>query len=171
MGELITFKVKVKKMNATAVRNVTINDVAQYFLSQESMTHKKLQKLCYYAYAWNLALHDEYLFTDKFQAWVHGPVSPGLYQEYKVYGWNEIPQPGELPQSVQENERIMNILELVYNSYRDFDGDELEILTHQEDPWLNARGGIPEHFPSNSVIEDRIIREYYRNVFEADQNI
>ena len=29
-----------------------IMDVARLFLSQESMSHKKLQKLCYYAQAW-----------------------------------------------------------------------------------------------------------------------
>lgn len=33
-----------------------LNTVAQYFLSKESMSLKKLQKLVYYAYGWTLAL-------------------------------------------------------------------------------------------------------------------
>jgi uncharacterized phage-associated protein len=56
----------------------TIQQIAQWFLCKESMTHKKLQKLCYYAQAWNLALHNSELFEDRFEAWVHGPVSPVL---------------------------------------------------------------------------------------------
>ena len=30
----------------------TILDVAAWFLLKEDMTHKKIQKLCYYAEAW-----------------------------------------------------------------------------------------------------------------------
>lgn len=171
MGELLYLKAKVKKMTAIAVRNITINEVAQYFLSKESMTHKKLQKLCYYAYAWNLTLHDEFLFEDKFQAWIHGPVEPNLYQQYKGYGWNDIPQVDTMPGSIEEDERAKSILELVYASYGDFDGDELEFLTHQEAPWLNARCGISDHSPSNNVIDDDVIKSYYLNVFENGQNI
>ena len=33
--------------------------LARAFLSIDSMTHKKLQKLCFYAKAWYLALYDE----------------------------------------------------------------------------------------------------------------
>ena len=38
---------------------LTIFDVANYFRSKEEMTHKKLQKLVYYAYAWYIALYNE----------------------------------------------------------------------------------------------------------------
>ena len=45
----------------------TIFDVADWFLSKEAMTPKKLQKLCYYYKAWGLALYyyyDEDLLLD-----------------------------------------------------------------------------------------------------------
>ena len=35
----------------------SIGNIADWFLSQSSMTHKKLQKLCYYLQAWSLALY------------------------------------------------------------------------------------------------------------------
>ena len=57
-----------------------IRKVAQYFLSKESMSHKKLQKLCYYAQAWYLANYGKPLMPNRFEAWVHGPVSPDLYR-------------------------------------------------------------------------------------------
>jgi len=34
----------------------SVLNIAQCFLSKQGMTHKKLQKLCYYAQAWHLAL-------------------------------------------------------------------------------------------------------------------
>ena len=70
----------------------TVFDVANWFLSKESMTPKKLQKLVYYAYSWYLTLVNESkddltakLFTSRLEAWVHGPVFPELYQKYKGY--------------------------------------------------------------------------------------
>lgn len=75
-----------------------LNTVAQYFLSKESMSLKKLQKLVYYAYGWTLALLNEslenmeyHLFPNRIEAWVHGPTIPDLYHKYKSYGWNDIP--------------------------------------------------------------------------------
>ena len=36
-----------------------IYDIAKWFLSQSSMTPKKLQKMVYYAYAWFITLMNE----------------------------------------------------------------------------------------------------------------
>ena len=36
----------------------SVFDIANWFLTKGQMTHKKLQKLCYYAKAWYLALYD-----------------------------------------------------------------------------------------------------------------
>ena len=62
------------------------------------MSHKKLQKLCYYAVAWHYALYDSQLVeNDEFEAWIHGPVSPSLWHEYKDYVWKPLPRyDGEL---------------------------------------------------------------------------
>lgn len=58
-----------------------IFDLAKAFLYISSMTNKKLQKLCFYAKAWYLALYDENLISEPFEAWVHGAVQPSLYQK------------------------------------------------------------------------------------------
>ena len=68
-----------------------IFDLADAFLCINSMTHKKLQKLCYYAKAWYLAINDTNIIKEPFEAWVHGAVQPALYQKYKVYGFGYIP--------------------------------------------------------------------------------
>ena len=71
----------------------SVKDIAKWFLSKGSMTHKKVQKLCYYAQAWYCALYDGTpLFEDDVQAWAHGPVIASLYPTFAAYKWNEIPQ-------------------------------------------------------------------------------
>ena len=144
----------------------TIYEVADAFLTMESMTHKKLQKLCYYAYSWHLALKGERLFPNGFEAWIHGPVDPHLYREYKEYGWQAIPAKQQTAVSVE----VYRFLEEVYESYGHLSGDQLEYLTHTEEPWIVARGGLPEYVPCNTPIADDVIQRYYLQLFEEGQN-
>jgi uncharacterized phage-associated protein len=67
----------------------TADAVADYLIALahergESVNNLKLQKLLYYAQAWHLALHDEPLFPEKFQAWMTGPVIPAMYPSRRI---------------------------------------------------------------------------------------
>jgi uncharacterized phage-associated protein len=142
---------------------IDITDVANWFLSRESMTHKKLQKLCYYAIAWGWTLNDKSIVdTHKnFQAWKHGPVSRHLYDTYKEYGWNDIPlYKGELKFFGGAEE----LLESVWLTYGDKGGNELEALSHSERPWIEARGALQPHEPSTNVIDTGVMKEFYESI-------
>ncbi len=148
---------KLKKGELDAI------DIANYFLSKESMSNKKLQKLCYYAQAWHYAFHDEGLFHQDVEAWVHGPVIKDLYKKFRIYKWNDIPCYDE---EVNVSVEVAEFLEDVYNKYGDFSGDELEILTHQELPWQEARGGLDEWEPSDKIINPVTMSDYYWGKYE-----
>ncbi len=150
----------------TMDREITIFDIANTFLAFESMTHKKLQKLCYYAQAWHLALYKKKLFDNDFQAWIHGPVCPELYREYKDYRWLEIEQT-DCDNNL--NNEIGDFLNEVYYTYGEFSGDDLEYLTHKEDPWKKARKDLEEWEPSHEKISEEIMKEYYWNVYQESQ--
>ena len=77
----------------------SVFEVANWFLTKEAMTHKKLQKLCYYAQAWCYALKGYRLMDTVFEAWVHGPVSPVLYDKFKCFRFNSIKLVGEVHSS------------------------------------------------------------------------
>ena len=146
-----------------------VRNIAKWFLSQDSMTHKKLQKLCYYAQAWYCALYDGApLFEDEIQAWVHGPVITSLYPVYADYKWNEIPKV-EFDASAFDS-KVLDILDAVYNTYGGFSGDQLENLTHSEKPWMEARGALKPWEPCTTPISCRTMREFYRREYEQDQN-
>lgn len=51
-------------------------DVALFFINkcsenEQKINNKKLQKLVYYAQAWNLAINGKKLFTANIEAWVN----------------------------------------------------------------------------------------------------
>lgn len=140
-----------------------INDVADEFLSIESMTQKKVQKLCYYAQGWYAAITLKKLYNDQLQAWIHGPVSPKLYERFKVYGYNKIPK----KESRTTNEELKGIVKQIYRIYGKLDGDQLEELTHQELPWINARKGLEAHESStNEICFDDLIYCFQSKLLE-----
>lgn len=157
---------KQEDKNNTNCGDGNIFDLAHAFLCIESMTHKKLQKLCYYAKAWYLALNDTNLIPESFEAWVHGAVQPSLYQEYKQFGFGYIPQ---YVNTCSIPEEFMSFSEDVYRAYGALTGDELEKLNHTEAPWLNARKGLKPWQGSNNIIKEEDMKTYYRSLIENEQ--
>lgn len=143
-----------------------IKETAKWFLEQKSMTPKKLQKLCYYAQAWHCALYNTPLFESRIEAWVHGPVSPVLYREYAKFKWNEIPQ---INSNIKASDTEQGILESVLETYGEFSGDQLEALTHSEQPWIEARGNAEEWQSCTNEITIASMQSYYYKKFEDAQ--
>nr|DAJ07132.1 MAG TPA: hypothetical protein [Caudoviricetes sp.] len=145
----------------------TAADVAKWFLSKKPMSPKKLQKMLYYAYAWTLTLTNDdindlsnRLFPNRFEAWVHGPVLPDIYQEYKPYGFHDIDE-STANDLVQFPTTIENILEQVWSVYGNYSADQLESITHQERHWQKARGNCNPIEYCNAQISDQDIYECY----------
>ncbi|MGU3395022.1 Panacea domain-containing protein [Priestia sp. D51] len=142
-------------------------DVARYFLHKSQsdsrpntkITHLKLQKLVYYAQAWHLAMLNRPLFDSRLEAWVHGPVSPELYNLYRPYGYQVIPH--IVASSFAFTKPMLEVLKAVWHIYGDKDAKELEKLTHSETPWLKARGNTPLDMAANTEISRDDMRDYY----------
>ena len=142
----------------------TIFDVANWFLSQSPLTHKKLQKLCYYAEAWSEALLGTSISKNAtFEAWVHGPVNYDLWRKYSHYGWNVIKQAEACPDFPPEKEEILGS---VWLTYKGLTGTQLETLTHREDPWKNQRVGLSPFERSNNIIQVEDMAKYYRALYD-----
>jgi len=134
---------------------------------QEPITNLKLQKLLYYAQGWHLALYGQPLFDDPIQAWPHGPVVPRIYGEYKHWRWNPIADEVASPKL---SDHVSEHLKEVMDVYGALTAYHLEQLTHKEEPWTIARAGIPYDEPSNEVITQASMTEYFRKVAAANAN-
>ncbi|MGL5050091.1 MAG: Panacea domain-containing protein [Fusobacteriaceae bacterium] len=134
-----------------------VADYIVYKLNEEGLeiTHLKLQKLLYFSQKESLKSNNIPLFEDDFEAWVHGPVIPKIYKFYACYGWNNIPANYFKPILFQQDKTI---IKKVLDKFKCFAGRELEDLSHDEIPWINARKGLLFSSPSNKIITKESIR-------------
>src|SRR5580693_3570184 len=115
------------------------------------LTNLKLQKLLYYAQAWYLALRGKELFAEEFQAWVHGPALPSQYQRFKKFEWRPIVQEGISRPKVKDPDILAHLIEIV-DVFGVETASALEMMTHNEKPWQEARKGIPIDQVSKQII-------------------
>jgi uncharacterized phage-associated protein len=140
-------------------------DVAKHIIDTfasegKPITNLKLQKLLYYGQARNLGLRNEPLFRDQIEAWVHGPVVPSVFAEYRGFRWRPITGVSldRAPLTKKSTEHIDELISV----YGDFDGPTLERMTHGEDPWKLARLGLSPDASSNNVISLESMKQSYQ---------
>lgn len=151
----------------------SINDVCNYVifrLTQEGgsfLSHLKLQKILFYIQSWSLAYDKVPLFDGKFQAWIHGPVNRSIYNRFKdsKYMYSSINM-SDVDNTVDlsfpmfnadETEFINSVLE----AYAPFSDVQLEKMTHDEKPWLDARDGIASYERCEVEIDENTMQSFY----------
>ena len=151
-------------------KDITVFDIAKFFSSKQVMSHKKLQKLVYYAYAWYIALYNESVddintrlcVDTQFEAWVHGPVCRKLYNICSDH-YGTVPKyDGELHHLITGE--LKSYLENIYDTFGKYTGDELESMTHLEMPWQNARDNLLPSVPSKKIISEADMFIYYNSL-------
>lgn len=150
---------------SSVTKKVNVLTVADYFLykankEKKLLTNKKLQKLVYYAQAWSLVLNKKKLFSEPIEAWVHGPAVRILYGQYKNFGFNPIIKKVE-EGSLKIAPKDKQLLDEVWNVYGKLDASYLEMLTHSEQPWRDARNGLQNHQSSDSEITTKAMKSFY----------
>ncbi len=155
-----------------------IHDVCDYLIIKLRdggvfLNFLKLHKLLYYLQAWNLAFGRGRLFDEKFQAWVHGPVSRQVYDRFKdtktLYSSVDRADMRSTfdPTVITDADRAT--IDSILETYADFSGDQLEEMTHQEDPWINARRGYGPAERCEVEISESDMRQYYSARLEHAQ--
>jgi uncharacterized phage-associated protein len=153
-------------MRATTRKPLKVQDIGRYFIhlsnkENKPITNKKLQKLVYYAQAWSLVLNNKKLFSEPIEAWVHGPAVRSLYIKYKEFGFSPIKEE-ILSNSVEDiPTNTKELLDEIWRVYGRLDAGYLEMLTHSEKPWLEAREGLQSYENSSNEISTKTIKEFY----------
>jgi len=153
---------------------MNMNDVCDYIILKlteggQKVNLLKLHKLVYYTQAWSLAIHKRPLFTGKFQAWVHGPVSRDLYDRfasvtpvgaplYATVDASDLREDFD-PAQIGEDDRAL--IDAVLEVYGGFSGAQLEEMTHEEDPWREARKGYRPSQRCEVEIDETLMATYY----------
>jgi uncharacterized phage-associated protein len=150
---------------------ITINDCADFIIVKTTadghgLNLLKLQKLCFYAQAWHLAIENDQLFDGRFEAWVHGPVNRALYKRFRdTHSLYASVTEKDLSANFRDRDfpdAASNHIEMVLETYAGLSGTQLEELTHREEPWLRARGGLPPNARCEAEIDEGLMKTYYR---------
>ena len=138
----------------------TVFDVAKYILQQRgTMSTWKLQKLCYYSQAWSLAWTGRPLFEEEFQAWANGPVCPALFNVHRHRFYIDESAISGDADALDPDQK--DTIDTVLKSYGGMEPYELRELTHQEEPWRLARGGVPDGESCAAVISMDSMGRFY----------
>lgn len=140
-------------------------DISKYIInffqkSGDPITNLKLQKLLYYIQGWHLALHEEAAFTEPLQAWVHGPAQSQVYSQYKKFRWNPINETITAPVI---NDNLKKHIDEVLSVYGTETAYALEHRTHLENPWKDARKGLPPDAESTAEITLESMKAYFKD--------
>ena len=144
--------------------------ISNYILKHYGpMSHLKLQKLLFYCDAYHLAYFDKQLISDKFEAWVHGPVSRKVYQKlsgksilYSDVSYSKIDKIDEDTEFDNLTLSQKELLNSVLEELNPWTGLQLEKATHNEDPWIKARRGYGEADKCTVEIDKELTRTYYK---------
>lgn len=127
----------------------------------DGLTNLKLQKLLYYAQAWYIVLYGKKLFDQDFEAWVHGPAIRPVYGYFKDFSYSPITPErriAAIPAHVKKH--LSDILQ----SFGGYSAYQLELMTHSEAPWLNARRGLAPDESSRNIISVDDMKKFYSNM-------
>lgn len=155
---------------------VTALDVAGYVYKRVGWVDAwKLGKLTYFAQAWHLAWDGRPLFDDQFEAWPDGPVVPKLHRVNKFdrrekFGPWGTELPGANPDALSP--AAASMVDAVLAFYGDKGSRELVDLTHEDFPWINARGELGPRERSSQLLSTSDLRKCYtQKVVTGDPNI
>lgn len=149
------------KNNAEVREHEVANDNYEVY---EGITHLKLQKLLYYAQGLNLGINEEPLFSEKIEAWQHGPVVREVYSKYSKYGRNainiEMDEINEkIVTKIENNKKAIEVLNLTYDNFAIYTAWQLKQMTHEDNtPW-----DITERSTGlGTKIDRNLIKEYFK---------
>lgn len=149
-----------------------INKICDYIIfrlraeGNGDLSHLKLQKLLYYVQAWYLAFENKPLFDGKFQAWIHGPVNRKIYNRFKdtKYIYSTINTSDIIEKDIVDKlePSVKEHIDIVLEVYAGFSDTTLELKTHCEQPWIDARSGFQSFERCEVELLEDTMRDYYK---------
>lgn len=142
---------------------ISVFDVASHILSRLGpMTAMKLQKLVYYSQAWSLVWDEAPLFSQCIEAWPTGPVVSDLYQAHRCRFKISVENVGNYLGCLTTVQK--ETIDAIIRDYGSKSSQWLTALVCSEQPWLDAREGVPSDQRGSNKITLVSMAEYYEAV-------
>lgn len=147
-----------------SVSDKMLRVIAYVFEELEEVTPLMLQKLLYFSQGIYSALYGRPIFMEDCRAWIYGPVYPEVYDLFRDFKYNPIDDArfalleGKEDALTDDEKRV---IDLVLNTFGMYGGKVLERITHNEEPWKEARKGYGDSIPSSELLSKECIMKYY----------
>lgn len=152
-----------------SVSDKMLRVIAYVFKQLEEVTPLMLQKLLYFIQGIYFALYGKPMFSEDCRAWIHGPVYPEVYDLFRDFKYNPIEDARfALLEGTEEalTDEEKKVIDLVVNTFGMYGAKVLEKITHNEEPWREARRGYGDSIPSSELLQKERIKRYYTSVHE-----
>lgn len=145
-----------------------IYNIALYIINKlESADALVIQKILYFIYGFSNKFLNNNIFNDLPQAWVYGPVYKEIYESFSYYKGDSISYEEILNnRNYDLNEKEKEYIDTILKNFGCYSGLTLKNMTHLTAPWINARKGLEENAPSQRIIEEKDINEYFNKICE-----
>jgi uncharacterized phage-associated protein len=155
-------------------------DVANYLINlaaaedePQFLTHLQLQKLLYYVQGWSLAMRGGPMFSERIEAWAHGPVVRDVYPSFAHHGYLPITSSAtstaddlvSCPHELKPEE--CQLIRSVWEAYKGFSASHLWSMTHAERPWIDARGDAAPADRCENEITTTAMKEFFDKLADA----
>ena len=90
----------------------------------------------FYCQAWSLVVNDKPLFPEEIRAYEHGPAVPSVSMQHQHQYY--VHPSDIMGDSSMLSESDMAFVDVVLAAYDGMNGQQLENLTHSEDPWRSC---------------------------------
>ena len=153
--------------DAVEAARYLVHLAAEDYDESDYLSHLRLQKLLYYVQGWSLALKGKPMFSERIEAWAHGPVVKDIYRHFAEKGRRAITSDdfenqGDFDLTDEERELISS----VWDTLKDHSALSLRKMTHDEPPWIQARSGYKSADRCEVEISQESMTEYFAKQVE-----
>ena len=137
-------------------------DIAKFFITsdEDGVTNLKLQKLLYYAQGSFIVAYDRVLFRESIEAWPYGPVVSEVYNVYKKYGSEVIPEGDRFTGYLDMLKEEKSMLSQVQDLYGGYTTWKLSEMSHEDEAWK-------KNAESRCVISYEDLKEQFKERVES----
>ena len=152
------------------VSDKLLHTISYIYERTGEVTPLALQKMLYYIQGIYMTIFDTPLYPEDCEAWVHGPVYEVVYNMFKNFKYNPIDDSCFV--MIKDRYRELNVqekyvIDMVIDSFGLYSGKTLEMITHKEKPWLDARGNYFPNEVCKEVITKDMMKEYFQSVAKS----
>ncbi len=157
---------------------VIANEVLeQAWQAGHDLTQIEIQKICYFLHGHHLMDHGQPLISSEFEAWDFGPVQRSLYDSFKKFGREPIPELATAFDPIRREKKDLPSIE--HNSvretiakylpvYLDIPAFELVEMTHRPGtPWTETQRHAQTSANIGMRIDNKLIVENFEGLRPA----